>query len=140
MEPWVLQLIQEHINDLNKPTLDKFAETLVEAVFLNATPNNKQVAITAFKTTAKAALASTYENLLVWDKESFMKLQHCTMPTLYIQSSEPFCTEETLRKHCPHLMTGKVVGSGHWATLETPDQVNSMITRFLDLTKNKMST
>lgn len=142
MEPWVTQLVQEHIDDLNKPTLEKFAETLVEAVFFNTNQNNKQIAIAAFETTAKAALASTYENLLKWDKESIKKLEYCTMPILYIQSSEPFCTEEALRKHCPHLMTGKVVGSGHWATLETPDQVNSMIKRFLEVTpiENKMGT
>lgn len=136
MEPWVIQLVQEHIDDLNKPTHEKFAETLVEAVFFNTNKNNKQVAIAAFETIAKAALASTYENLLQWDKDSIKKLEHCTMPILYIQSSEPFCTEEALRNHCPHLMTGKVVGSGHWATLETPDQVNSMIKRFLEVTPN----
>jgi pimeloyl-ACP methyl ester carboxylesterase len=133
MEPWVIQLVQEHIDDLNKPSLEKFAETLVEAVFFNTNKNNKQVAMAAFETTAKTALSSTYENLLEWDKESIKKLEHCTMPILYIQSNEPFCTEEALRKHCPHLMTGKVVGSGHWATLETPDQVNSMIKRFLEV-------
>ncbi|WP_172622716.1 alpha/beta fold hydrolase [Aquicella siphonis] len=137
MEPWVIQLVQEHIDDLNKPAHENFAETLAEAVFLNITPDKKQVAINAFETTAKTALASTYENLLAWDKESVRKLQSCTMPVLYIQSGEPFCTEDALRTHCPHLMAGKVVGSGHWATLEVPDQVNSMIKRFLDITENK---
>jgi pimeloyl-ACP methyl ester carboxylesterase len=133
MEPWVIQLIQEHIDDLNNPTLENFAKTIADGVFFNTCSQNKKLATAAFETTAKAALASTYKNLLIWDNESIKKLQHCTMPILYIQSSKPFSSEEALQKYCPHLMAGKVVGSGHWATLEVPDQVNSMVKRFIEL-------
>lgn len=134
MEPWVVKLVQDHIDDLHKPSHENFAENIVNSVFLNTDENNKKIAIGAFETTDKAALASTYENLLKWDKESIQKLKYCTMPVLYIQSSQPFCREDDLRKYCPHVVAGKVAGAGHWASIETPDQVNSMIKRFLEIT------
>ncbi len=134
MEHSVIQFIQEHIDDLKKPTNENFAEKIVAEVFLNTLEKNKKIAITAFKTTDKTTLSSIYENLLKWDQESIKKLMHCKMPILNIQSSNPFCTENILLRHCPHLITGKTVGSGHWATLEVPDQVNSMIKRFADIT------
>jgi hypothetical protein len=34
-------------------------------------------------------------------------------------------------KLCPQLIIGKVVGAGHFPTLEVPEQINSMIERFI---------
>lgn len=127
------QAIQDHIHDLENPACKNFAKRLVEEVFLHTKEENKQMAIRAFETTSKAALASTYKNLLEWDKTSSHKLAQCTMPILSIQSSTPFCTEESLQKVCPHLKVSKVLGSGPWATLEVPNQINSMIERFLEI-------
>lgn len=127
--------IQAHIDDLQNPTCIDFAETLVDQVFLHTKNENKQLAIKAFDTTSKTALASAYKNLLEWDKESKKVLAQCEMPVLTIQSSIPFCTEESLQEICPHLKVSKVVDSGHWVTLEVPNQVNSMIERFLEINR-----
>jgi len=32
---------------------------------------------------------------------------------------------------CPQLVTGRTVGSGHFPTLEVPEQVNGMVDRFI---------
>lgn len=133
MEPWVKSLIEEHIQDLKNPNIEDFASTLVNSVLFNTDSANKIMATRSFETVSKPALASIYENLLHWDKTSTDKLKRCTCPMLHIQSSQSFCPEERLKNICPQTLTGKVVASGHWATLETPDQVNSMISRFLEL-------
>ncbi|MGB6975843.1 MAG: hypothetical protein WBE18_00055 [Gammaproteobacteria bacterium] len=44
-----------------------------------------------------------------------------------------FCSEDAFRKHCPQVEVGKVIGAGHWATLEGSKQVNAMIERFLEI-------
>jgi hypothetical protein len=41
-----------------------------------------------------------------------------------------------LRELCPQLIAGQTVGAGHFHQLETPEQVNAMIDRFLTVTLN----
>lgn len=130
MESWVEQLVKDHIDELKDPHLQNYAENLVDSVLANGSHENKLMAIDAFNTVSKKALISTYENLIEWDKISSPKIQKCKMPVLNIQSSHPFCREKTLLTLCPHLVSGKVVNSGPWATLEVPEQVNAMIDRF----------
>ena len=36
-----------------------------------------------------------------------------------------------LRALCPQSVTEKLVGSGHYFSLEVPDQINAMIARFV---------
>ena len=57
--------------------------------------------------------------------------QACRVPFLYVSSTRPRTDTAQLRELCPQLATGQVVGSGHFMTLEVPDQVNAMIERFL---------
>lgn len=132
MESWVKQLVQDHVDELQDPTLKTFSQHLVESVVMDATKEDKEMAIKAFDTTLRPALISTYQNLLKWDDSSSDKIRRCTMPVLNIQSSNPFCPESSFRNLCPHLISGKVVNSGSWATLEVPAQVNAMMDRFLE--------
>lgn len=55
----------------------------------------------------------------------------CEVPLLYVTSARPRTDLEQLRRICPQLMTGQVVGAGHFFPLEVPDQVNAMLERFL---------
>mgnify|MGYP001055556892 CR=1 FL=1 len=58
-----------------------------------------------------------------------------TAPSLYIAADEPSPRSDMTRLGAlvPHLHYGRVVGSGHFCQLEVPDQVNAMISRFLDV-------
>jgi len=136
MEPWVETLIVDHIEELTAGRNENFAENLVEAVFHGAEEIDKITAIKAFNTVSNHTLASVYENLIAWDKDSKNILKKCKMPMLHIQSQNPFCTEESLKQFCPQIMTSKVVGAGHWMTLEASSQVNAMIERFLEISTN----
>jgi pimeloyl-ACP methyl ester carboxylesterase len=55
-------------------------------------------------------------------------------PSLFIANSgKPLSDMSRLQALMPGLMLGQVVGSGHFCTLEVPDQVNAMLSRFLNL-------
>ena len=55
----------------------------------------------------------------------------CTVPSLIIQSCQPFVDPAALATLGPNWHTGRVVGSGHFIQLLVPDQVNAMIRRFV---------
>jgi hypothetical protein len=50
---------------------------------------------------------------------------------LYIEDSGGYSDLALFSSLCPQLVIGKTVGSGHFATLEVPEQVNSMIEDFI---------
>ncbi len=52
---------------------------------------------------------------------------------LYIDADTPNTDLERFGELCPQLVIGRIVGSGHFIQLEVPDQVNSMILRFLNV-------
>jgi pimeloyl-ACP methyl ester carboxylesterase len=55
----------------------------------------------------------------------------CKVPLLYVSSGPWYTDVSSLRELCPQLVTGQTVGSGHFHTIEVPDQVNAMVGRFL---------
>jgi pimeloyl-ACP methyl ester carboxylesterase len=58
-------------------------------------------------------------------------LREVGVPLLSIGSAAPTNAPEDFRAACPTITIGQTVGSGHFNQLEVPDQVNSMIERFL---------
>lgn len=133
IDPSMIWLIQEYIKDLKDPNKKNFIEDLAESLFFSISSDKKQLVLQALREASRQAFASTFEDLLRWNETGSEKIMNCKMPTLYIRSTEPFCSENALRQFCPHLIAGKVVGSGQWITMEVPDQVNAMIKRFLTL-------
>lgn len=55
-----------------------------------------------------------------------------TVPTLFIASSLPWLRPDRVHELAPKWFLGRTVGAGHFHHLLVPDQVNSMIRRFLD--------
>ena len=58
-------------------------------------------------------------------------LQEIAVPVLTILSSAPMNDRASLLEASPTMTIGQTVGSGHFVQLEVPEQVNSMIERFL---------
>lgn len=129
MEPWLIQSIEQHIKDLNHSALE-WAQETVDSVLLKASSHKRDTALKALKSAPSFVKASTYKHLLDWDRNLAF---HSSIPTLMIQTTQPFCTEERARTLFSQLQVGRVVASGPWATLETPTQVHSMIDRFLEV-------
>jgi pimeloyl-ACP methyl ester carboxylesterase len=78
-------------------------------------------------------IVSTWENFLAHDTEAAAAA--CQAPVLHIGSVFP-ANLARLRELCPQLVTGQTVGAGHFHQLETAEQVNAMIDRFLTVTLN----
>ena len=73
-----------------------------------------------------------FEAMFAWDKVARERVSACKLPILYIQDSGGCYSDLPLFSSlCPQLVIGKTVGSGHFSTLEVPQQVNSMIEHFI---------
>lgn len=81
--------------------------------------------------TPRHVLASLYEEALRWDAQAAMDA--FSAPLLYVQAEHRRTDLAALRASCPQLVTGQVVGSGHFLTLTVPEQVNAMMDRFLEM-------
>ncbi len=76
------------------------------------------------------ALPAMIDHLLAFD--SAAAAAGCKVPAAYI-AAMPMAELDRFRAACPQLVTGQVLGSGHFPQLEVPDQVNAMIEHFLAL-------
>jgi hypothetical protein len=76
-------------------------------------------------------MASAMEQIFRWDGEAAANA--CTVPVLNISAANPINDVARFKELCPTLVTGQTVGAGHFIQLLVPEQVNSMIERFLEL-------
>lgn len=129
MEPWIVKIVEQQIKDLANPR-EEWAQETVDSVIMKAPDCEREISLKALKMTPSFVKASTFKYLLTWDKKHSF---NCSTPTLMIQASQPFCTEEKARTVFSNLHVGRVIGSGPWINLEVPIQVHSMIDRFLEL-------
>jgi pimeloyl-ACP methyl ester carboxylesterase len=74
--------------------------------------------------------ASALSSALRWDGERAVR--GLDVPVLLITAGDGVPSDlPRIREVVPHLELGRTVGSGHFAHLMVPDQVNAMIDRFL---------
>lgn len=126
--------INSYIESLEKAEFNhQFVASLVDALFLNTDSSNKEIAVSAFNGVNKKSLSGIFRGLLEWDAKSVGILKKIVCPTLCILTDEHHCSYEKMRREAPQFEIGKVVGSKCWATLEVPEQVNAMISRFLKI-------
>ena len=129
----VRDLINNNIMHLESPAGALHADELVAQSFVRASDATKNVALRAFSLVDSDFLAAIYKDLLVWDKGSKPKVESLAMPCLTIVTDAALCSIEDLSACNQRIKTAKVVGSMYWATLEVPDQINSMLHRFFDI-------
>jgi pimeloyl-ACP methyl ester carboxylesterase len=89
----------------------------------------KEAIVAAMVATPQHVMASAFEGIFAWDGAS--AAERCTVPLLYIGSTQPRGDITRLGELCSTVVQGQIVGSGHFLQLEVPDQVNAMIRRFL---------
>jgi pimeloyl-ACP methyl ester carboxylesterase len=134
MEKSFIREINAYIESLEKGEFDhRFVSSFVEAIFLNTNSSNKEIAASAFNGVNKKSLTGILRGLLEWDAKSAGVLKSIACPTLCILTDEHHCSYEKMHGEAPQFEIGKVIGSKCWATLEVPEQVNAMISRFLIL-------
>jgi hypothetical protein len=72
-------------------------------------------------------LVSTFESLFPWDVHRARECaEACKAPVLYIEAANRLADLDRLSSLCPQLVTAKA-GSGHFLSLEVPEQINPMI-------------
>ena len=126
--------IQAYIENLESAQLNHdVVKAFVDQLFLNTDACNKDIAEQAFMGSNPKALAEMFRGLLTWDSQSKGILKKISCPTLCILTDGHHCSYEKMHLEAPHFEIGKVVGSKCWATLEVPEQINAMISRFLKI-------
>jgi pimeloyl-ACP methyl ester carboxylesterase len=74
-------------------------------------------------------MTGAWEGLVTFDGE--VALRACSAPVLVIEAATPNNRRSELLELLPSITVGQTVGAGHFNQLVVPDQVNSMIERFL---------
>lgn len=75
-------------------------------------------------------LISAMEGILAFDSEAAAANVEC--PLLYVGTNTTYANIERFRALCPQLVTGQLVGCGHYFPLEVPEQLTAMIARFIE--------
>jgi len=87
-----------------------------------------------FLATPQHVLVSTFTSLFPWDvHRAGQCAEACRVPVLYIEAAHRLADLDRFAALCPQLMTAKAVGSGHFLSLEVPEQIDPMIDRFVSL-------
>lgn len=96
-------------------------------------PERKSSILDAMTKTPQHVIAGAYAGFAEFDPPRLPP--EPATPSLYIAADEipPRSNVARLGELAPGLLFGQTVGSGHFCQLEVPDQVNSMIDRFLAL-------
>lgn len=81
------------------------------------------------RTAQHVAVAAFRGHLLEYDFA--IAVAACEVPVGYLGAARPLADLERFRSLCPQLLTGQTLGSGHFSTLQVPDQINAMLDRFL---------
>jgi pimeloyl-ACP methyl ester carboxylesterase len=108
------QIMREFMDRLFGPHFDA-AEKVVRLDQMAANPQQ--------------AMVSALESTLSHDSERAARA--CGAPVMYVSSGPWYTDVPRFRELCPQLVTGQIVGAGHYFELEVPEQVNPMIDRFL---------
>jgi pimeloyl-ACP methyl ester carboxylesterase len=88
----------------------------------------------AHEKTPPHAAISTMANLFN-GYDSTPAAKACKAPVAYLDAGVPVIEQlrdlDRFKAACPQLIVAKILGAGHFAPLEVPDQVNAMIARFV---------
>lgn len=122
----------EKLSDNNKE-YEKFISSLVNDLFIGTTEQNRQIAFNAFMAADKETLQAMFRSLIDCNYDCQLKISAITCPALCIITDEHHCSYQKISEAAPNFYLGKTVGSKCWATLEVPNQINSMIERFLEI-------
>jgi pimeloyl-ACP methyl ester carboxylesterase len=77
-------------------------------------------------------LASAFTNHLT-DYDVTPAAIGCHVPIAYIGAAIPMADLIQFRSLTPHLMTAQTLGSGHFSPLFVPDQINAMVSTFVEV-------
>jgi pimeloyl-ACP methyl ester carboxylesterase len=75
-------------------------------------------------------VASAFESVTAYDAAP--ALRALRMPVMNVSAEPPLADVNELRALCSRVVIERTNGAGHFHQLEAPEQVNALVTRFLD--------
>ena len=127
-----LEDLEKVLRGLRSDTYRTTIQALIDQICLPSDRFKSQVERTFFAIPQQQWVAA-YEAMFAWDKVARERVSACKLPILYVEDSGGCFSDLALFSSlCPQLVIGKTVGSGHFPTLEVPEQVNSMVERFIE--------
>lgn len=118
---------------LRAPGYREAVTAYVEAALFMPTddPRNRAPILGKMTATARHAMIGAFEGMRDFDPLAGGAPK---APALFISTDiKPLSDMDRFLALMPDLMTGKTVGSGHFAPIEVPEQVNAMLARFVRL-------
>jgi pimeloyl-ACP methyl ester carboxylesterase len=94
-------------------------------------PQDRSHLVAVARSCRQHVLVSAMEGILSFDSEATASAVKC--PLLYVGTGERYADLDRLRALCPQVITGQLVGCGHYFPLEVPEQLCPMIARFIRL-------
>src|SRR5215469_14034698 len=126
-----LEGTEKVLGDLRSDTYRTTIQALVDQICLPS-DHFKSLVEKSFFAVPQEQWVAHFEAMLAWDKVARERVSACKLPILYIGDGGGSYSDLPLFSSlCPQLVIGKTVGSGHFPTLEVPEQVNSMIEDFI---------
>jgi pimeloyl-ACP methyl ester carboxylesterase len=123
----------EYLEGLKNPDFEDHVRKIVADSCLPTDQCRAQVEQT-FLATPQHVMVSTFQSLFPWDLNRARECaQACQVPVLYIEAAHRLADLDLFAAPCPQLVTAKAVGSGHFLSLEVPEQINPMIDRFISV-------
>lgn len=125
------ELARPFIKALHGPHYAEAARQHVEETLFAPTddPHVRARVVAEKCATPQHVMASAMEQIFAWDGEATAAA--CSVPVLNVSAGSGFNDVDGFKRLCPHLVTGQAVGAGHFLPLLVPEQVNSMIERFV---------
>ena len=120
----------ELVAGLDGPDYRAAARRAIEALYFLPTddPERRERIVAAMTAAPQHVMRDGMAGVAAWDSERIAGLR---VPLLHVARSVGGTDHDHLRRLCPAAFTGRVVGSGHFITLEVPEQVNAMLDRFI---------
>ena len=102
-----------------------------ESLFMKTDdPARKSVLVEKMRRTSQHVAAASFRSHLL-DYDPAAAVASCKAPIAYLGAIRTLADIGKFRSYYPQLITGQTVGSGHFSPLEVPEQINSMLDRYL---------
>jgi pimeloyl-ACP methyl ester carboxylesterase len=129
----VASAIPDVVEGLRSPAFRDVSRAFVSNMLFLPTddPERKEQIVEGMSQAPQHVMASAME--CIFNCDTGASAAGCKAPALLINSDTPLVDMDRLRDLCPQVVIGQTVGSGHFNQLEVPDQVNTMIERFMQI-------
>jgi pimeloyl-ACP methyl ester carboxylesterase len=94
-------------------------------------PQERAQLVAVARACRQHVLVAAMEGIISFDSEAATRKVKC--PMLYVGTGERYADIGRLNTLCPQVVTGQLVGCGHYFPLEVPEQLCPMIARFIQL-------